>query len=151
MEVILIENVDGLGNIGEMVKVKPGYARNYLLPQQFAVEANPRNVKEFEHQKREAQRKLEKRTQAAELIKNKIEALACVVSHKASEEGKLFGSVTNMELAEKLVAAGVEIDRKKIVLAEPIKALGVHEVPVKLDAGVVATLKVTVEASSEEE
>ncbi len=151
MEIILIENVDGLGNIGEMVNVKPGYARNYLLPQKFAVEANPRNVKEFEHQKREAQRKLEKRTQAAELIKNKIEAIACVVSHRASEDGKLFGSVTNMELAEQMTAAGVEIDRKKIVLAEPIKSLGEHEVPVKLDAGVVATLKVTVEASSEEE
>ena len=151
MDIILIENVDGLGNIGEMVSVKPGYARNYLLPRQFAVEANPRNVKEFEHQKRQAQRKLEKRTQEAQLIKNKIEAIACVVSHRASEDGKLFGSVTNMELAEKMAAAGVEIDRKKIVLAEPIKTLGEHEVPVKLDAGVVATLKVTVEASSEEE
>ena len=151
MDIILIENVDGLGNIGEMVSVKPGYARNYLLPRQFAVEANPRNVKEFEHQKRQAQRKLEKRTQEAQLIKNKIEAIACVVSHRASEDGKLFGSVTNMELAEKMAAAGVEIDRKKIVLAEPIKTLGEHEVAVKLDAGVVATLKVTVEASSEEE
>ena len=151
MDIILIENVDGLGNIGEMVSVKPGYARNFLLPRQFAVEANPRNVKEFEHQKRQAQRKLEKRTQEAQLIKNKIEAIACVVSHRASEDGKLFGSVTNMELAEKMAAAGVEVDRKKIVLAEPIKALGEHEVPVKLDAGVVATLKVTVEASSEEE
>ena len=150
MEVILTENVDGLGNIGEMVNVKPGYARNFLLPRHFAVESNPRNVKEFEHQKREAQRKLEMRTKEAEVIKSKIEAIACVVSHRASEDGKLFGSVTNMELAEKIIAAGVEIDRKKIVLAEPIKSLGAHEVPVKLDAGVVATLKVTVEASSEE-
>jgi len=151
MKVILTENVDGLGNIGELVKVKPGFARNYLLPRQFAVEANPRNVKEFEHQKRQAQRKLEKRTQEAELIKKKIESISCVVSHRASEDGKLFGSVTNMELAEKMAAAGVEIDRKKIVLAEPIKSLGEHDVPVKLDAGVVATLKVVVEASSEEE
>lgn len=150
MKVILTENVDGLGNIGELVNVKPGFARNYLLPRQFAVEANPRNVKEYEHQKREAQRKLEKRTQEAELIKNKIEKISCVVAHRASEDGKLFGSVTNMELAEKMAAAGVEIDRKKIVLAEPIKALGEHDVPVKLDAGVVATLKVTVEAEAEE-
>lgn len=151
MEVILTENVEGLGNIGEMCNVKPGYARNFLLPRHYAVEANPRNVKEFEHQKRQAQRKLEMRTKEAEVIKNKIEAIACVVSHRASEEGKLFGSVTNMELAEKLTAAGVEIDRKKIVLAEPIKSLGLHEVPIKLDAGVVATLKVTVEASIEAE
>ncbi len=151
MEVILTENVEGLGNIGEMFNVKPGYARNFLLPRHYAVEANPRNVKEFEHQKRQAQRKLEMRTKEAEVIKNRIEAIACVVSHRASEDGKLFGSVTNMELAEKLNAAGVEIDRKKIVLAEPIKSLGLHEVPIKLDAGVVATLKVTVEASIEAE
>jgi large subunit ribosomal protein L9 len=151
MEVILTENVDGLGNIGEMVNVKPGYARNFLLPRHFAVEANPRNVKEFEHQKRQAKRKLEMRTKEAEVIKAKIEAIACVVSHRASEDGKLFGSVTNMELAEKMTAAGIEVDRKKIVLADPIKSLGLHEVPVKLDAGVVATLKVTVEASNEED
>jgi len=149
MKVILIENVEKLGNIGDLVNVKPGFARNFLLPRKCAVEANPGNVKEFEHQQRQAQRKLEKLTQESELIKKKIEALSCVVSHRASEDGKLFGSVTNMELAEKLVAAGLEIDRKRIVLAEPIRSLGVHSVPVKLDAGVVATLKVTVEAASE--
>jgi len=149
MKVILIENVEKLGNIGDLVNVKPGYARNFLLPRKCAVEANPGNVKEFEHQQRQAQRKLEKLTHESELVKKKIEALSCVVSHRASDDGKLFGSVTNMELAEKLVAAGLEIDRKRIVLAEPIRSLGVHSVPVKLDAGVVATLKVTVEAASE--
>lgn len=149
MNIILTENVDGLGNIGDLVTVKPGYARNYLLPRKLAVEANQGNVKEFEHQKRQAQRKLEKLTKESELLKGKIEALACSVSHRASEDGKLFGSVTNIELAEQLAAAGLEIDRKRIVLAEPIKSLGEHTVPVKLDAGVVAELKVTVEASAE--
>jgi len=149
MKIILTENVEGLGTIGDLVTVKPGYARNYLLPRKYAVEANPANVKEFEHQKRQAQRKLEKLTKESELLKGKIEAIACVVSHRASEDGKLFGSVTNIELAEKLAAAGVEIDRKRIVLAEPIKSLGAHSVPVKLDAGVVASLKVTVEAAAE--
>jgi large subunit ribosomal protein L9 len=149
MKVILTENVEKLGNIGDLVNVKPGYARNFLLPRKCAVVANQGNVKEFEHQQRQAQRKLEKLTQESELIKKKIEALACVVTHRASEDGKLFGSVTNMELAEKLAAAGLEIDRKRIALAEPIKSLGAHEVPVKLDAGVVATLKVTVEAAAE--
>ncbi len=149
MKIILTENVEGLGTIGDLVTVKPGYARNFLLPRKCAVEANPANVKEFEHQKRQAQRKLEKLTKESELLKGKIEAVACVVSHRASEDGKLFGSVTNIELVEKLTAAGVAIDRKRIVLAEPIKSLGEHIVPVKLDAGVVANLKVTVEAAAE--
>ena len=150
MKVILNETVQGLGNIGELVNVKPGYARNFLLPRKLAVVADEKNVKEFEHQKRQAERKLEKVTKEAELVKAQVEKVSCVVSHRAGEEGKLFGSVTNIELAEKLAAAGLEIDRKNIVLTEPIKTLGEHEVPVKLDAGVIATLKVVVEASEEE-
>jgi large subunit ribosomal protein L9 len=150
MKVILNENVEGLGNIGDLVNVKPGYARNFLLPRKMAVVADEKNVKEFEHQKRQAERKLERATKEAELVKDRIEKVSCVVSHRAGEEGKLFGSVTNIELAEKLAEAGVEIERKNIVLAEPIKTLGEHEVPVKLDAGVTATLKVVVEASEEE-
>lgn len=150
MKVILNENVEGLGTIGELVTVKPGYARNFLLPRKLAVVADEKNVKQFEHEKRQAERKLEKLTREAEIVKDKIEKLSCVVSHRAGEEGKLFGSVTNIELAEKLVAAGVDIDRKNIVLSEPIKSLGEHEVTVKLDAGVTATLKVVVEASEEE-
>jgi len=150
MKIILNENVDGLGNIGDLVNVKPGYARNFLLPRKMAVVADEKNVKEFEHQKRQAERKLEKATQEAEVVKAQIEKISCVVSHRAGEEGKLFGSVTNIELAEKIAAAGVEIERKQIVLPEPIKTLGEHEVPVKLNAGVTATLKVVVEASEEE-
>lgn len=150
MEIILTENVEGLGTIGDVVKVKPGYGRNYLVPRGLAVEANPRNVKELEHRKRQLERKLQKLTQAAELVKQKVESVSCVLSHRAGEEGKLFGSVTSMELESKLAEAGVEIDRKKIQLAEPIKALGEYEVPIKLDAGVVATLKVSVVALEEE-
>lgn len=150
MKVILNENVDGLGSIGDLVNVKPGYARNFLLPRNLAVVADEKNVKQFEHQKRQAERKLEKITKEAEIIKEKIEKVSCVVAHRAGEEGKLFGSVTNIELAEKLAEAGVEIDRKYIQLAEPIKTLGEHEVPIKLDAGVTAALKVVVEASEEE-
>ncbi len=150
MKVILNENVEGLGTIGDLVNVKPGYARNFLLPRNLAVVADEKNVKEFEHQKREAERKLEKLTQDAAIIKEKVEAVSCVVAHRAGEEGKLFGSVTNIELAEKLAEAGLEIDRKQILLKEPIKSLGEHEVPVKLNAGVTATLKVVVEASEEE-
>ena len=149
MEIILTENVEGLGNIGDLVKVKPGYGRNFLVPRGLAVSANTRNVKEMEHQKRQLERKMQKVTQAAELLKNKIEAVSCVLAHRAGEEGKLFGSVTSMEIEAKLAEAGVEIDRKKIQLAEPIKTLGDHEVPIKLEAGVVANIKVSVVAAEE--
>lgn len=147
MNIILTENVEGLGKIGDLVKVKPGYARNFLVPRGLALEANPRNVKELEHQKRQLERKMQKLTQEAEVLKQRIEALSCVFSHRAGEEGKLFGSVTSMEIAEKLAASGIEIERKKIQLDEPIKALGEYEVPVKLQAGVTATVKVSVLAA----
>lgn len=146
MEIILTENVEGLGNIGDLVKVKPGYARNFLVPRGLAVKADPRNVKELEHQKRQMERKLQRVTQAAEVLKSKIEGNPIQVTHKAGEEGKLYGSVTSMELEAKLAEKGIEIDRKRILLAEPIKSLGEHDVPVKLDAGVVATIKLTVAA-----
>ena len=108
--------------------------------------ANTRNVKELEHQKRQLARKLEKATQDAQAIKARVEKVSCEFTQRASEEGKLFGSVTSMDLEAKLQAAGLEIDRKKIQLGEPIKSLGEHVVVVKLDAGVVAELKVVVSA-----
>jgi len=151
MKVILTENVDGLGQIGDLVKVKPGYARNFLVPRKLAVEANVRNIKELDHQKRQAERKLQRVTQAAEVLKGRIEGVVCSVTHRAGEGGKLFGSVTTMEIAGKLAEAGIEIDRRRIDLPEAIKSLGDHEVPIKLDAGVVATLKVTVLPQESEE
>lgn len=147
--IILRENVDGLGIIGDVVSVKAGYARNYLLPKGLASAANERNVKELEHQKRQLALKLEKVTKDAEGIKARIEKVTCTFTQRASEEGKLFGSVTSMDLETKLQEAGIDIDRKKIQLGEAIKSLGEHTVPVKLDAGVVAELKVMVEAEEE--
>ena len=147
--VILRENVDGLGTIGDVVSVKAGYARNYLLPQGLASVADSRNVKELDHQKRQLARKLEKVTKDAEGVKARIEKVTCEFTQRAGEEGKLFGSVTSMDLEAKLQEAGIEIPRKKIQLGEPIKTLGEHSVPVKLDAGVVAELKVVVMAEEE--
>jgi large subunit ribosomal protein L9 len=147
--VILRENVDGLGTIGDVVTVKAGYARNYLLPQGLASVADSRNVKELEHQKRQLARKLEKVTKDAEGVKARIEKVTCEFTQRAGEEGKLFGSVTSMDLETKLQEAGIEIPRKKIQLGEPIKSLGEHSVPVKLDAGVVAELKVVVTAEEQ--
>ncbi|MEJ2471409.1 MAG: 50S ribosomal protein L9 [Desulfuromonadales bacterium] len=144
MDVILTENVKGLGTIGEVVKVKPGYGRNYLVPQGLAVEASDRNLKELEHHKRQLSRKAQKLSQEAADIKARIEAVSCTFVHKASEEGKLFGSVTPMEIADALAEKGIEIDRRKILLDQPIKTLGEHDIEIKLNAGVNATIKVNV-------
>ncbi len=149
VNIILQENVDGLGVIGDQVVVKPGYARNYLVPKGLAIVANERNVKELDHQKRQLAHKLEKVTKDAEAVKARIERVVCAFSQRAGEEGKLFGSVTSMDLEAKLQEAGIGIDRKKIQLVEPIKSLGEHVVNVKLDAGVVAELKVVVTAEEE--
>ena len=100
MDVILTENVKGLGTIGEVVKVKPGYGRNYLVPQGLAVVASERNLTELQHHKRQLTRKAEKLSQEAADVKARIEAVTCSFVHKASEEGKLFGSVTSMEIAD---------------------------------------------------
>lgn len=153
MDVILTENVKGLGSIGEVVKVKPGFGRNYLVPNGLAVEASERNLKELEHHKRQLARKAEKLSQEAADVKARIEAVSCSFVHKASEEGKLFGSVTSADIADALVAQGIEIDRRKILLDQPIKTLGEHDVDIKLNAGVNATIKVAViseEAAAEE-
>jgi len=144
MNVILTENVKGLGNMGDVVKVKPGYARNFLVPNKLAVEASDRNLKELEHHRRQLSRKAEKLSQEAAVVKGRIEALECVLAHRAGEEGKLFGSVTSMEIEAAMAAKGIEIDRRKILLGQPIKTLGTHEVEIKLNAGVSATLKVSV-------
>jgi len=147
MDIILVENVEGLGQIGDLVKVKPGYARNFLLPRKLAVEASLRNVKELEHQKRQLERKAQKVLEGAQVLKAQIEKLSCTFAVRAGEDGKLFGSVTSMEIQQQLADKGVDVDRKKIQLAEPLKTLGDFEVPVKLDAGVIATVRVTVAAA----
>jgi large subunit ribosomal protein L9 len=151
MNIILKENVDGLGIIGEQVSVKPGYARNFLFPKGLAIVADMSSVKELDHQKRQLARKLEKATKDAEVVKARIEKVVCEFIQRAGDEGKLFGSVTSMDIEAKLIDAGLEIDRKKIQLAEPIKSLGEHKVNVKLDAGVVAQINVVVKPLEEAE
>lgn len=144
MKVILKENIDTLGNIGDIVKVAPGYARNYLIPKGFAIEATTRNAKSLDHAKRQMEYKKNKVRELAKNLADKIEASPLTLEHHAGEGDKLFGSVTNMELAEILQKNGLDIDRKKILLAEPIKHLGEYAVPVKLHPEVTATLKVIV-------
>lgn len=147
MKVILKENIDTLGHIGDIVKVAPGYARNYLLPKGFAVEATEKNAKALEHVVRQMAYKKDKVLQSAKSLVAKLEELTIELVHQAGEAGKLFGSVTNMEIAANLKEKGFDIDRKTIVLAEPIKQLGEYTVPVKIHPEVSATLKVIVKAS----
>ncbi len=144
MKVILKENMDNLGHIGDIVKVAPGYARNYLIPKGFAIEATTKNAKALEHAKRQLEYKKNKVLEQAKQLAARIEGLALNLAHQAGEEGKLFGSVTNMELADQLKAQGIEIDRKKIALAEPIKQVGEYTVGVKVHPEVTANLKVNI-------
>jgi large subunit ribosomal protein L9 len=144
MKIILQENMDNLGVIGDVVKVAPGYARNYLLPKGFALLANEKNTKAHEHAKRQLEYKKNKMHEQAIALGAKIDAIVLNIVHQAGEEGKLFGSVTNMELAEQLKAFGLDIDRKKISLADPIKQLGEYTVPVKIHPEISAAFKVVV-------
>jgi large subunit ribosomal protein L9 len=144
MKVILKENVDNLGHIGDIVKVAPGYARNYLLPKGFAIEATEKNAKALEHAKRQLEYKKNKVLEGAKQFAAKIEGITLSLAHQAGADDKLFGAVTNMELAEQLKAQGIEIDRKKIVLDEPIKQLGDFTAAIKLHPEVTATLKISV-------
>jgi large subunit ribosomal protein L9 len=144
MQVILKENIETLGHIGDIVKVAPGYARNYLVPKGLAIEATLKNAKELDHVKRQMEYKKNKVLEQVKGLAARIEALTLTLTHQAGEEGKLFGSVTNMELAEKLNAQGIEIDRKKIMLTEPIKQLGEFSATIKLHSEVSATLKVII-------
>ena len=147
MNVILKENIDNLGHIGDIVKVAPGYARNYLLPKGFAVVATEKNAKALDHIKRQMAYKKDKVVESARNLAARLEELLIELVYKAGEEGKLFGSVTNMDIAAYLKTKDFDIDRKKIVLVEPIKHLGEFTVPVKIHPEVTATLKVIVKAA----
>jgi len=147
MKVILNENIETLGHIGDIVKVAPGYARNYLLPKKLAIVATEKNAKALEHAKRQMAYKKDKALESAKMLGAKLEALSIVLSHKAGEEGKLFGAVTNMDIANFLKANGFDIDRKSIVLADAIKHTGEFTATLKVHPEVTATLKITVSAA----
>lgn len=144
MKLILQENVKDLGHIGDVVTVKDGYARNYLLPKGLALLANTKHVKELEHYKKMAAGKFAKAKKTVEDLSAKLSALALTIEKEAGEEDKLFGSVTSRDIAEVLATQGYTIDRHDIKLAEPIKALGDYEVELKLPMQVAGKLKVKV-------
>lgn len=145
MEVILREDVPHLGSMGDLVKVRPGYARNYLLPRGLAAVADKRNVRALEHQRRVVAEKRERALRAAQTFAQKLSALRLTIKARAGEEGKLFGSVTNIDIERALAAADVPVERRRIRLEDPIKTLGEHRVPVHLGVGVDAEVTVSVE------
>ena len=147
MQVILREDVDNLGKIGDLVKVKDGYARNFLVPSKKAIEATPKNVKSMEHAKKMVSDRIRTLKKTASADADRIKSLAITIRAKVGEEGKLFGSVTTMDIADAMQAQGVAIDKRKIMLEEPIKRTGDYTVPVKLHTDVVADLKVSVIAA----
>jgi large subunit ribosomal protein L9 len=147
MEVILLDKVENLGGIGDKVKVKPGYARNYLLPQGKATRATAENIAEFEARRAELEAKAAGVINEARARAEKISGLRLVLRAKVGSEGKLFGSIGPVDIAEAAEAAGVEIERSELRLAEgPLRNLGEHEVEVHLHAEVSVPITVVIEA-----
>jgi len=145
MKVILMENIFSLGQIGDVVNVAPGYARNYLFPQKLAAEATGKKVRELEHRKRMLAQKREKVRQEMLSIAEKINRVEMVLNRKVVEDDKLYGSVSAADILSELEAQGFSLERKQVQLDQPIKQLGEFTVPIRIDADVQAEVKVKVE------
>jgi len=150
VQVILLERIENLGQMGEVVKVKPGFARNYLLPQKKALRATEANLKRFEQQRAQLEANNLKRRQEAESISGKVDGLKVVIIRQAGESGQLYGSVTPRDIAEAVSAAGVTIERRQVLLDRPIKMLGLFPVRVALHPEVIVGITVNVAKSEEE-
>ncbi len=144
MKVILREDIDGLGKSGELVTVKDGFGRNYLLPRKKAVLANEQNIRQLEHEKAVISARNAKLKGAAEELAKKVGSLQVTIKRKVGEQDKLFGSVTALDIAEALAAQGQQVDRRGLHLPEPIKTVGQHEVELRLHREVTAKIKVEV-------
>ena len=144
MEIILLEKVENLGELGDLVKVRPGYARNFLVPQGKATEATAENKAAFEARRAELEREAAQRLAAAEARRDQLEGLELSIPANAGTEGKLFGSVGPAEVAAAASAAGVEVDRSEVRIEEPIRSTGEHQVGIHLHAGVDCTITVNV-------
>ena len=145
MKLLLKEDVDGLGFCGDEVEVKDGYGRNFLIPKGKALLATPNNLKAFNHQKRIVQAKVKKVTDIAQGIADKISNTTMQIKKKMGDGGKMFGTVTAQEVSDLLKAKGIDIDRRKIQIQEPIKKAGEYSIPVKLHPEVTAQIKLAVD------
>ena len=144
MELILKKDVENIGFTDDIVTVKNGYARNFLFPQQIAYEATSSNLKRYEEEKKKLNFQMSKEVKKAEKLGQELEKVSCTIAVAVGEEDKLFGSVTSQDIASALHEKGIEIDKRKILLEEPIKALGIYTVPIKLHSDVTANVKVWV-------
>jgi large subunit ribosomal protein L9 len=144
MKIILKEDIKKIGKMGQIVDVANGYARNYLVPKGLAVEASTKNIRSLEHEKNIIQEKAKKLKDSAQDIASRISSMTLTIKAKAGEEEKLFGSVTTMDIAEALLNEGLEIDKKKISLEEPIKRLGSYSVQIKLHSDVSVPLNIQI-------
>ena len=144
MEVILKEDIPNVGKMGEVVRVRDGYARNYLLPRGLVLVADKKTLKTFEHQKRVVASQKDRVVKQAQTLADKLSQISLMIPVKAGEEGKLFGSVTNIDIERALKAKGFDVERRKIHLDTPIKVLGDYEVPVRFTSNVTAKVRVSV-------
>jgi len=151
MKVILTQDVDTLGQQGEVVEVKPGYGRNFLIPRGLAVVANAGNVKRYAEETRQQSRKIEQARNDAEALAKRISSLEIVIQKPVGEEERLFGTVTTQEIVEELQKQGIEVDRRKVSLSEDIRTLGTYTAQVRVHADHVAELTVKVVPESLEE
>lgn len=145
IKLILLERVEKVGSAGDQVEVADGFARNFLIPQRKAVAATSANIKSLDHLLRQNTGREERLRHAAETMAGRITALHCVIKRRGGELDRLFGSVTNQDICAALATQGLEVDRRKILLQEPIKALGSYTIPIRLHPEVVAELRLTVE------
>ena len=144
MKIILMEDIPALGRRGEVREVATGYARNYLLPKKLALPATPGNLQNLEHLKRQRDRAENKAREAAQAAADRIAALELAVATRASEDGRLFGSVSAQDVVEFLERQRIPVEKRRVLLEDPIKALGEYQVPIRLHHDVTATLRVTV-------
>ncbi|MBN2013438.1 50S ribosomal protein L9 [candidate division KSB1 bacterium] len=144
MKVILRKDFEQLGQIGDIVEVKHGYARNYLIPQGIALVADPKNLRRLEDERKRMAMQKDREKIAAEKLAQELEKVSCTASVQVGDEDRVFGSVTSQDIADLLKEKGFDIDKKKIMLDEPIKALGIYDVEVKLHTNVHAKIKLWV-------
>ena len=144
MEIILLNKIDNLGNVGDVVKVKPGYARNYLFPKGLAVRSSKRNIAFVEEKRKNIELKIAKEEQASQAIFDSLKNVEILMEVEVGENDKLFGSVTTMDLQKALNEQNIEIDKQDILLDNPIKSLGVYDIPIKVTSSLKQNIKVNV-------
>lgn len=144
MKVILREDYENLGSLGDIVQVKPGFARNFLIPRKIAYPARANFIKMIEEEQRQKEHRKHKERKAAQALAEELQDVSVTISVSVGEEDKMFGSVTTQDISEALASQNIDIDRKKIILDEPIKELGIYSVPIKLHSDVEAKIKVWV-------